>query len=213
MSQPKVIFLDAVGTLIGLRGSVGEIYSKLAKNAGVEVDSSVVNQAFYQSFKASPPCAFPHASLDEIPSYEFDWWQKIAYATFSRAEVINQFKDFSAFFAELYEYFATFKPWYVYQDVIPALIHWQDQGIELGIISNFDTRLNTVLAELGLTEFFDSVTISSIVGAAKPDKQVFWSALEKHQCTPSEAWHIGDSLEEDYQGAVAVGIEAFLIER
>lgn len=213
MAQPQVIFLDAVGTLFGVRGSVGEIYSNIARQGGVEVHPETVDQNFRQVFQNSSPCAFPQASLAEIPNYEFDWWQKIAYATFAKAGVIHQFTDFGAFFRDLYAYFATPYPWQVYPDVIPALMHWQEQGIELGIISNFDTRLYSVLDALGLQQFFDSVTISSVVGAAKPEKQIFTSALEKHQCLPSQAWHIGDSKAEDYQGALAVGIHAFLIER
>lgn len=213
MNKPRVIFLDAVETIIGLRGSVGEIYANLAQQAGVTVNPEAVNQAFYQSFKASTPCAFPGVELAEIPQWEYNWWRAIAYSTFARVGVINQFADFEGFFAAVYQYFATPKPWYVYRDVIPSLIHWQEEGIELGIISNFDTRIYSVLEGLGLKEYFDSITISSLVGAAKPDEQIFLSALEKHQCQPNQAWHIGDSFSEDYQGAISVGIKGFCLER
>jgi putative hydrolase of the HAD superfamily len=37
MQKPQVIFLDAVGTLFGLKGSVGAIYSQIAADFGVEV--------------------------------------------------------------------------------------------------------------------------------------------------------------------------------
>lgn len=213
MSKPRVIFLDAVGTIFGLRGSVGEIYSRIAQLEGVEVDPELLNQAFYQSFKNAPPFAFPEAKLAEIPDWEYNWWRSIVYTTLGKAGVINQFADFEAFFERLYQHFATAKPWYVYPDVIPALRHWQEDGIELGIISNFDSRIYSVLEALKLKEYFDSITISSMVGAAKPDPQIFMSALEKHQCTPESVWHIGDSSTEDYEGAIAVGIKAFLIER
>jgi putative hydrolase of the HAD superfamily len=83
----------------------------------------------------------------------------------------------------------------------------------LGIISNFDSRIYQVLAELGLEYFFRSITISSQTGAAKPDAEIFQIALQKHDCSPAQAWHIGDSKKEDYQGAKALGIEAFLIKR
>ena len=101
----------------------------------------------------------------------------------------------------------------LYEDVIPALRLWQLQGIELGIISNFDSRIYQVLAELGLEYFFRSITISSHAGVAKPDPEIFQIALQKHDCSPAQAWHIGDSKKEDYQGAKTLGIEAFLIKR
>lgn len=213
MTKPKVIFLDAVGTIFGVKGSVGEVYSTIAKDFGVEVSASVVNQAFYQSFKATKPPAFPGADLGDIPNLEFQWWEGLARSTFELAGVLEQFSNFRVFFTQLYSHFAGQEPWYIYPDVLPALESWQAKGIELGVISNFDTRLHTVLEVLQLRQFFSSVTISSTVGAAKPHRQIFFTALEKHNCNPEEAWHIGDSLKEDYYAAKAVGIRPFLVER
>lgn len=213
MDKPKVIFLDAVGTLFGVRGSVGEVYSAIARQMGVDVSSDVLNAAFFQSFKASNPLAFEGVDPVQIPQLEFQWWRAIAQATFAQAGVLHQFLDFTTFFAQLYEHFATANPWYIYPDVIPALTHWQKQGIELGIISNFDTRIYAVLEHLQLKDFFSSITISSVSGTAKPNGQIFLLALQKHNCTAQQAWHIGDSLKEDYQGAKVAGIRAFLLQR
>ena len=213
MPYPKVIFLDAVGTLFGVRGSVGEIYSAIAAEFGVNVAPDRLNSAFFESFKAAAPLAFSQAQLSQIPELEFNWWRAIAEATFTAAGVGEQFADFSAFFVELYNYFAAADPWYVYDDVLPALKRWQQRGIPLGIISNFDSRINQVLTVLELREFFDTITISSFSGAAKPNPEIFTIALQKHDCLPEEAWHIGDSLGEDYQGAKTAGIRPFLIQR
>jgi putative hydrolase of the HAD superfamily len=134
-------------------------------------------------------------------------------AVFNNLGYLARFPDFEAFFGQLYRHFATAEPWVLYEDVIPALRLWQLQGIELGIISNFDSRIYQVLAELGLEYFFRSITISSHAGVAKPDPEIFQIALQKHDCSPAQAWHIGDSKKEDYQGAKTLGIEAFLIKR
>ena len=213
MDRPKVIFLDAAGTLFGVKGSVGEIYSQIAEEFGVKVPADTLNKAFIQSFKASSPPIFPGAEQQDIPQHEFDWWLKIAYHTFERAGVLPQFTDFSAFFSELYIHFGTAEPWFIYPDVLAALVNWQSLGIELGIISNFDSRLYSVLQALELAEFFTSVTISTEVGAAKPDPQIFAVGLHKHDCTADNAWHIGDSLKEDYQGDKAVGLRAIWLNR
>lgn len=213
MKQPRVIFLDAVGTLFGIRGSVGEIYSAIAARFGVTASSEILDQAFIQSFKSADVMAFPDAKSEEILQKEFQWWEAIAHSTFTQAGVYEQFTDFSAFFTQLYDHFATAAPWYLYSDVLPALESWRSKGIELAIISNFDSRLYQVLDALGLSEFFSSVTLSSEVGAAKPNPQIFQTALAKHHCSPEQAWHIGDSIEHDYQGAKATGMQAFLIQR
>ncbi len=213
MQRPKVIFLDAVGTLFGIRGSVGDVYGKIAQRFGVEVSADALNQAFLQSFQAAPPPIFPGAEPKTIPHCEFEWWQVVALRTFQRVGVLHLFPDFYAFFTELYTHFATAEPWFVYPDVRPALEHWRQLGIELGVLSNFDSRLYSVLQALELAEFFTSVTISTEVGAAKPDPQIFAVGLHKHDCTADNAWHIGDSLKEDYQGAKAVGLRAIWVKR
>jgi putative hydrolase of the HAD superfamily len=213
MAKPKVIFLDAVGTLFGVKGSVGEIYGAIAAKFGVNVDFKLLDLAFYQSFQDSPRLAFPEAKPETIPNLEFAWWKAIASSTFEIAGVKELFPNFDEFFAELYTYFATSKPWLLYSDTIPALTIWQKQGIELGIISNFDTRINQVLEALNLTPYFQTVTISSLTGIAKPEPEIFNQALAKHDCEPESAWYIGDSLREDYCGAKAAGIKSFLIQR
>lgn len=213
MEQPKVIFLDAMGTLFGLRGTVGEIYGALAAQVGVYVAPKTLDQTFIESYKSSNPLAFPGVEPSQVPELEFQWWRSLARSTFSLAGVLEQFEDFGTFFKQLYDYFAQSEPWYVYDDVLPALTHWHAQGIELAIISNFDSRLHTILNSLGLEIFFSSITISSATGVAKPNPQIFASALTKHNCLPQQAWHIGDSLQEDYYGAKSAGLKAFLIER
>lgn len=213
MSRPTVIFLDAVGTLFGVQGSVGQIYSTLAGEFGVDAHPNVLDRTFVQSFMDAPPMAFPGVNPIDIPKQEFDWWRSIAVQTFTAAGVFDQFSDFSEFFSALYVHFATAEPWFVYADVRSTLEHWLAEGIQLGVVSNFDSRLYAVLDALGLSDYFTSVTISTEVGAAKPSPQIFLAALEKHQCAPEVAWHIGDSYTADYEGAKALGIRGIWLDR
>ncbi|MFM6310705.1 MAG: HAD family hydrolase, partial [Dolichospermum sp.] len=173
MKKPKVIFLDAVGTLFGVKTSVGEIYRQIAQEFGVEVSAQILDQNFIKSFKAAPPPIFPDTDIKDIPQREYDWWRIITLNTFEGADVLRDFTDFSAFFSELYIHFGTPEPWYVYPDVLLALTNWRRLGVELGVLSNFDSRLYLVLQGLGLKEYFTSVTISTQVRAAKPDPEIF----------------------------------------
>ncbi len=211
--KPKVIFFDAVGTLFGIRGTVGQIYGEIAKSFGVEVAPNLLDRSFRESFRQAPVAAFPHATPREIPRLEFEWWERVASHTFQKAGVYSQFPDFSKFFAELYAYFATSQPWVVYPEVLPTLERCQSAGIELGVLSNFDSRLYAVLKALDLNHFFQSVTISTEVGAAKPDPQIFATALAKHNSLPQEAWHVGDSRQDDYEGANAAGLRGYWLTR
>lgn len=209
----KIIFLDAAGTLFDVRGSVGEVYGKLASSWGITISNEELNAAFFQSFANSSPMAFPGRKLAKIPQLEFEWWLAVATKAFQIAGVFNQFSDFPKFFAELYAHFATAEPWFVYPDVFPALNRWQKQGIELAVVSNFDSRLYPVLKALDLAGYFTSVTISTEVGAAKPDSQIFTAALQKHNCLAENVLHIGDSFKADYCGAKNAGLKAIWLNR
>ena len=210
---PKVIYLDAFGTIFGVKGSVGELYSTLARRAEITTNPQAVNRAFYQSFAAADRMAFPGADPNAIPELEYRWWKSVVSETFERVGALDKFESFDRFFEELYGYFETAAPWHVYPDTLPALKRWQAMGIELGVISNFDSRLHKVLDVLGLSAYFQSVTLSTEVGAAKPAARIFQAALAKHHCAASQAWHVGDSEAEDYAGAQTVGLRAILVAR
>jgi putative hydrolase of the HAD superfamily len=210
---PKVIFLDAFGTLFGARGSVGAIYSDVASKYGVTCQSELLNKYFYTAFKNSPPCVFPGVLTSDIPQYEYQWWREINRQTFTAAGAFEQFDDFDRFFQDLYQHFTTPTVWEIYPDTIPALTNWQRSGVELAVLSNFDSRLHTVLSALNLDIYFSTVTISTAVSAAKPQAEIFAAALDKYQCLPQYAWHIGDSFDEDYGGATNAGLMAIWLNR
>ncbi len=212
-TQPRVIFLDAVGTLFGVAGSVGQVYADLAQHHGIAADPVTLNQAFFRAFRAAPEMAFPGSDPATVPEQEYLWWRVIAQQTFSSAGVLDRFVDFDSFFADLYAHFATATPWELYPDVPPALERWRRRGIALGVISNFDTRLYAVLDELNLESYFSSITIASEAGAAKPNPLIFATALQKHGCEASQAWHVGDSKVDDLEGARAAGLHSILVKR
>lgn len=213
MATPKVIFLDAVGTLFGVRGSVGQIYSQLAQQAGVPTSADDLDQSFYKSFAAAESMAFPNVPANAIPHHEYLWWLAVARSTFQGADALNQFGDFEAFFEGVYQHFTTADPWTVYEDTLDSLQRWQAMGIELGVISNFDSRIYQVLDALELRSYFQSITISTEVGAAKPDPLIFAAALQKHGCASYDAWHVGDSEKDDFKGATAAGLHGVWLQR
>lgn len=211
LNLPQLITLDAVGTLFGLRESVGTVYGRFAAAVGVQVEPAALDAAFFQAFKAAPPCAFPHLEASQRAEAELQWWQAVAADTFRRVGVLDQFADFGEFFAPVFAYYATAEPWLLYGDVLPALKDWQGQGISLMVVSNFDSRLYGVLEALGLAPFFKEVWISSEVGAAKPDRLIFEQAVAPYAA--SQVWHIGDSWEDDVLGAQGAGLQAIWLRR
>ena len=61
MEKPRVIFLDAVGTLFGVRHSVGEAYRIIAEQFGVNAEAKILDKVFFNCFLAAPVMAFPGA--------------------------------------------------------------------------------------------------------------------------------------------------------
>lgn len=218
MSRPRfsaiaVVFFDAAGTLFDLKGSVADVYLHYAQKYGVVPSAHMkqaINQAFRTAFQQAPPPVFSTDDPMKLKHCERIWWFDIVHAVFYR---VGMFEGFDDFFDEVFEAFSTSAHWMVFPETIWMLQTLKAKGYELGIISNFDTRLFTILQELGIRQYFDSITISSLAGAAKPASKIFQIALEQHVIDPSEAVHVGDSFAEDVEGALAAGLHPVLLAR
>jgi putative hydrolase of the HAD superfamily len=213
MSRIQVIFFDAAGTLFHVKGSVADIYLRYAEKYGVRRSPeslAAVSAAFTRAFHEAPPPVFAVSDPKEIKRCERLWWFDIVHNVFYR---VGMFEGFDDYFEEVFCAFDGPDHWVLYPETVAVLKELKGQGLELGIISNFDSRLFDVLRALGLAEFFDTVTISSLAHAAKPAPGIFQLALEKHAIDPDEAVHIGDSRRDDVEGARQAKVQGILISR
>jgi putative hydrolase of the HAD superfamily len=210
-SDVRVIFFDAVGTLIETRECVGGTYSRVASEYGFEADPRILQLNFERSFRRQPPLAFP-AGTPEVALIELEkvWWRNLVGAVFAD---LGSFPRFDQFFDEIFERFRGRNFWRVYDDVAPALTELKRGGLKLGVISNFDSRLYDVLRACRLDHLFDSIHISTRAGAAKPEPAIFQAALNHYAVDARRAMHVGDSLREDVEGAMAAGLNAILLDR
>lgn len=207
----KMVFFDAAGTLFEVRGSVGEIYARLARRSGIEAVPEEIQRGFARQFRAQPPIAFPIETPEaERLALERAWWRNLVRAVFAGPRAFPRFDEY---FTEVFEFFRGAEGWRLYDDVEPTLAALKAGGLRLGIISNFDSRLFDVLRALNLDHYFDAVHISSREGAAKPDPAIFHAALTRHAIAPPDALHVGDSLREDVEAAAAVGMQAVWLDR
>jgi putative hydrolase of the HAD superfamily len=100
-----------------------------------------------------------------------------------------------------------------FDDARPALQELRARGMRLVVVSNWDCSLPEVLGQVGLLSLVDDVVVSAVVGAAKPDAQIFEAGLAAAGCDAAAAVHVGDSPELDAAGARAAGIRPLLIDR
>lgn len=206
----RVVFFDAAGTLFHVKGTVGQVYLEYAQRYGVKTSPEALQQAFRRALSDAPPLAFSVANAADIKTCERLWWFDVVHNVFYR---VGMFEGFDQYFEEVFTYFAGSEAWQLYPDTLATLQALEERGKELGIVSNFDSRLFEILIGLGIDRFFESVTLSSFAGSAKPSPQIFIRALAKHGADPQEALHIGDSLQEDVHGARAAGIKAMFLQR
>jgi putative hydrolase of the HAD superfamily len=204
----KVIFFDAGGTLFRPFPSVGAVYAATAARHGITVDPEHVEKAFHDHWHLRNGMTTLAGLTSE--KIEREWWHNLVRDVFKN---LGAFDDFDLFFQELYDLFARAECWRLFDDTVPVLEEVKKRGYRMGIISNWYHRLFSIVDQLGLTGYFESVTASSKVGVAKPGEKIFRTALESMGVKAEESLHIGDSLEDDYHGATRVGMKAVLLDR
>ena len=97
--------------------------------------------------------------------------------------------------------------------VLPLLTELKRRGFLLAIISDWEPDLPDVLESLGVFSQFDCVSVSSLVGATKPDARLFRHALDCLEVPADAIIHIGDYAELDVAGAHAVGMRGVVYDR
>jgi putative hydrolase of the HAD superfamily len=206
----QAVLFDAAGTLIKTARSVGESYATIAEKYGMRVAPAELSPRFHTCFDGSSPLAFPDAQAATISALEQAWWKRIVQQVFSP---FGPFTDFDAYFEELFAYFARADSWLLYPDANETIAALRERGIRLAVVSNFDSRLISILEGLGIAAFFEGIFVSSSVGYAKPDRRVFDSVLKALQLAPEQVLHVGDSIRNDIDGAHNAGMKGILVDR
>ncbi len=103
----------------------------------------------------------------------------------------------------------------LYDDVIPTLQRFRDEGFKLAIVSNWDTPLEPLTERLGIAEYFDAIVAShdARVRSEKPDPHIFNYALAAVNVSVEKVVHVGDTYQADIVGARGVGIRPILLDR
>ena len=206
----QAVFFDAAGTLMRPQRAVGESYAAFAENYGMRVSPQDIASRFRTCFGAAPRLAFPGASAETIDALERDWWRTLVAQVF---QPWGRFDRFDNFFADLFAYFARAEAWQLYPEVLETLSALKARGLRLSVISNFDSRLLKILCGLGIGATFDEILVSSSIGFAKPEPEIFHAALKRFNLRPEQAVHVGDSEINDRQGANNAGLRGVLVDR
>jgi putative hydrolase of the HAD superfamily len=100
----------------------------------------------------------------------------------------------------------------LYEDALPVLEELRRHRLKLGLVSNTGRDLDAFVAHHRLD--VDAAIGSGAFGRTKPHPTIFRAVLDRLEVEPADAAMVGDSVEDDVEGARAAGIErAFLLDR
>ena len=189
---------------------MGETYALMAREHGIPVDAEEIGRAFRTVFPRMSPLAFGATDRKALERQERSWWQTLVRGCLGRH---GQHPAFGAYFSDLYAYYGDARAWTLYPEVLPLLDDLDRAGVPAAVVSNFDTRLHTLLEQFGVHGRFRAVLCSTEAGAAKPDPRIFLAACARLRADPPRTLHVGDDRKADLQGARGAGLEARWLRR
>jgi FMN phosphatase YigB (HAD superfamily) len=201
MTMPLAITFDWYGTLADHRDGIGRRRRFVAYLAsrGLKADPWD-GRILYDVFDYYADGYRPNSSDQEKRSF----WIEFTRLFFERANV-NCTPNAAQIHADSIR--DIFGPgcFCLFSDVRQTLSGLKGRGVRLGVISNWQRGLNHFCAELDIAPYFDAIISSAEVGYEKPDARIFKEALTQLKVPPEHTLHVGDSINDDFNGATEAG--------
>jgi putative hydrolase of the HAD superfamily len=204
------VFFDVGNTLLYAHPSVSHVCEEILRAAGHDRDLAaieslmpLVDEYYEDRFRADDTFWTSEEATSDV-------WVGM-YSLLCRRLGIEG--EAEALAMAVYSEFGKPERWKVYDDVEPAMRRLRDEGIAVGIISNWDSRLDGLLRGLGLGPLLDTIVCSADVGLHKPDPRIFALACDRLGVEPADCAHVGDHFYSDILGARASGLHAVMIDR
>ena len=208
----RAIFFDVGFTLLAPHPSVTQIVLDATQRLGLALDVNCLREQQKRSEEhlRSMSKAQPWTWSDETAINGI--WTSY-FTEMLRPCLADQPEQLDACVQEAVRAFDDAGNYALYPDVLPCLRALHERGLTLGVISDWGVSLSLILRHYDLIAFFDFAVISAQARRAKPDPQLFQTALERADAIPDYALHIGDSYVLDVLGARSVGITPILLDR
>jgi len=104
----------------------------------------------------------------------------------------------------------------VYPEVMGVLNHFNEMGVQMGIVSNTTNPSFMKEREMqifGLQSYFDFAIYSSATPFRKPHSSIFKLAIDNFKIEPQEILFVGDNLSLDVVGSKKVGMKSAWVNR
>jgi putative hydrolase of the HAD superfamily len=199
----RAVFFDAVGTIVQPGPPAPEVYARFGRCHGSALSLEDIRGRFARAFRRQEEYDRTQAWRTS-EEREVQRWRTIV------AEVLDDVSDPSACFQDLFDHFARPDAWRCTDDAATILQTLAATGCVLGLASNFDRRLRTIVAGLPALAAISRLVISSEVGWRKPSPHFFAEVCRAADSSPSEILLVGDDLANDYASAKEFGMSALL---
>lgn len=214
INRVRLVTFDVTETLLNFRIPPAEKYAQVGAHFGLTVDPNVISASFKKQWR-NMSSSHPNFGLSTGLGWE-SWWKQLINRTFQGSVKCNSLNVsiLDTIGNHLIEVYKTPECWQIAEGAEELLKYLNSLGITLGIVSNYDERLETVLKAMELHHYFRFIITSYCAGFAKPDSRIFHLALDQlhnGRIKPQEALHVGNTPETDYLGAVNAGWKAILV--
>ncbi len=113
--------------------------------------------------------------------------------------------------AEMTRYWERAEHFELFDDVYPVLEVLRERKLKIGLLSNTSRDLGEFVAHHRLD--VDAVLTSRVHGKSKPHDTIFHAMLERIGVAADAAVMVGDDVHDDVDGARAIGMQAWLVDR
>jgi putative hydrolase of the HAD superfamily len=200
----RVVYFDAVGTLIHPEPAAPVVYACIGRRFGSRLEEPQIAARFRAAFRRQEEADYA-SGLRTSEKREVARWRAIV------REVLDDVTDTETCFQTLYEHFARAEAWRCESETAEVLPTLAARGHVLGIASNFDQRLRGLLEQIPALRSVRDLVISSEIGWRKPAGNFFARMCRQAGSAPEDVLHVGDDFLNDYEGARAAGLRAVLL--
>ena len=206
----KAVFFDLYHTLVRYEPPREELQSKALKDFGVDASPDVflrplvtADEFIYQEMARSP--LSKRSEQDKM-----SLWMQYQTILLKEAGIEADDKLVLGMLGKMQQ---TKMKLVLFDDVEPVLTDLKGRGLVLGLISNIDHDITSMLNELGLSLLLQVMVTSQDTGFNKPQPEIFHAALKQAGVQAAEAIYVGDQYQVDIAGAKNAGVKGILLDR
>lgn len=187
----KAIIFDVGDTLLTREPSSHNILIKKCQEIGLTLDEATAQSAFKQAeiWAGNQALCEMHGE-PRMPDKEFDqrFFKTVLRTAFKEktedelVQLRNQLRAMPS----------PKQAWVLISGVHQTLKKLKESGFTLGIASNFNETLPNLCDQFGLTPYFDTIVVSSLVGIEKPNPEIMRIACHRLDIAPSTSLYVGD---------------------